>query len=444
MALSEYVQVTIQAGTATPTQAGFGTLLILSNGTGSVGAGLDTNTVYTYRTFSALASDFDSSDFPYLAGLAAFSQNPRPQSVKVGLLPTPSSFQQIQISLDNVASGSAITGSLVSPAGSGSVILADPGASTSDLAQNLSDAIGAFTGISASSAGNVVTTTAGTEGEMWHFTDDLNGISILDITADLDYDDQLDNLITVDSDFYAVVIDNNSAKNIDKVARWAAANNKIAFFSPQLTRPADWDSSLFTATADYTALLANDNAVLLPTKDARTNAKEVAWAASQLVEDPGTITWAFKTLEGIGADSYTSTEETLIKGSTIGGNVYKTVAGISITDPGKTCGGEFIDVVRAIDWMQARMEENIFALLANNPKVPYTDKGANMVLAEVKAVLVQAERREVIDSGWTATVLPVAQQATADRANRVLREVEFQARLAGAIHTITVTGTVTV
>lgn len=439
MALSEYVTVTIQAGTATPTRAGFGTLLILSNG-----SQFTTNEVRTYRTFSAVVADFGAATFPYLAALAAFSQEPRPQQVKIGLLPTPSTVQTMNISLENITSGSAITGSLVSPAGSASVILADAGASTSDTAVALADAIGAIVGISASSADNVVTTTAGTEGDMWHFENDLNEISIYDTTDDWDYDDQLDNLLTRDPDFYGVMMDNNSAKNINKLARWASGNGKLAFVSPQFTRPAEWDSALFDSPSDYTSLLANDDIVMLLTKDSRRNAKEAAWAASGLVEDPGTITWAFKQLESVGTDSWTSTEESLIKGSTIGGNVYKTESGVSITHDGQTVGGEWIDVVRTKAWLEARISERIFGLLATAPKVPYTNKGANMLLAEVKAQLVEAERREVIDAGWSATVLPVADQATADRASRILREVEFVARLAGAVHTVTIIGTVTV
>lgn len=439
MALSQYVHVNIAVGTASPTQQGFGNLMLLANGTGS--NGFTTTEVRTYRNFSSVAEDFNSDQWVYQAAQAVFSQNPRPELVKVGLLPAPSTAQTFVVSLDHIASGSAVTGSLVSPAGSGSVILANPGGTTAATALNLANAIGTISGISASSAGNVVTATAGTVGQLWHFTSDLNGLSIYDTTADWDYDDQLDDLLAVDPAFYAVAIDNNSAKNMDKVARWAGANTKLAFFSPQFTRPSDFTSDLFTTSADYDALLANDRAILLFTEDNRTNAKEVAWAASQLVEDPGTITWAFKTLEGVAPDSYTSTEETVILGK--GGNVYKTESGVDITWNGKGAGGEYIDVTRAIDWLQARIEERIFGLFVNARKVPYTNAGISAITAEIKGQLLTAERLGVIDSGWTVEALPVSQQATADRTNRIVRKVSFQARLAGAIHEVFIVGTVT-
>jgi len=449
MALSDFVSINITVGTAAPTAQGFGVPLVLSNGTGSAGSGWTTSEVRTYRTFNQVASDFDSNDFPYQAAQALFSQSPRPEQMKVALLPTPSNAQTFFVGLDNIASGSAITGSLVSPAGSVSVILANPGAVTSDTALNLANAIGAINGISASATGNTVTATAGTEGEMWHFTADLNGISIYDSSPDFGYDDHLDEVLARDPAFYAVVVDNNSAKNIDKVARWAASNNKLAVFAPQFTRPADWGDSLFTAGADRTALLANDNAVLLFTKDARTNAKEAGWLGRMLPEDPGTATWAFKQLNSVGADSWTETEKSTINdhddaNPELGGNHYTTESGLNITFPGKSASGEFIDVVRTRQWLQARMEERIFGLFANSRKVPYTNKGFAMITAEVKAQLAEAERREVIDSGWEVTILPVDQQSSSDRANRIVRSLEFTARLAGAVHKVFVVGTVTV
>lgn len=447
MALSQYVHLTIQAGTAAPTAQGFGKLLVLSNGTGS--NGFTTNEVRSYNTFAQVAEDFESNQFPYQAAEVAFAASPRLEQFLVGLLPTPATKQAIQIDVTNVTSGTNITGSLVSPAGSGSVVLASFSGSQANLAKNLSTAINAFSGISSSYAGNVVTTVAGVEGQLWNFSDDSHGISILDTTADWDYDNQLDNLLTIDNTFYAVAIDNNSAKNMDKVARWASANEKKALFSPQVTRITDFTSALFTTTADHANLIANNDAIILYTKGDRTTPREVAWASRMLPTDPGTATWAFKTLNGVGVDTFTSTEEGQINDfdaatKVRAGNYYKTEAGLNITYPGRCAGGEFIDNEIAKDWLKARISERVFGLFANAKKVPYTTKGANMVRAEVVGVLSEAERAGVIDSGFVVTVLDPADQATVDRAARILRFVEFTCRLAGAIHQVYITGTVTV
>jgi hypothetical protein len=256
-------------------------------------------------------------------------------------------------------------------------------------------------------------------------------------------------LANIDNSFFAVVIDCNSAKNVDKVARWAAANDKMAIFSPQVTRVQDWNSDRFTSAGDLTALVANNNAAILYTKDVHLEAKEMSWASKMLAFPAGEATWAFKNLNSTGTDSYTATEENLIndhdENSPVrAGNFYKTEAGINITFPGKLCGGEYIDNFLAIERMKTTVQNRIFSLFANNKKVPYTTTGANMVAAEIRGALIEAERNGLIDSDWNVTILPVADQDPADRANRILRYAEFSCRLAGAIHNVRVIGSVTV
>jgi hypothetical protein len=150
---------------------------------------------------------------------------------------------------------------------------------------------------------------------------------------------------------------------------------------------------------------------------------------------------AYKSLSGFGGDAWTDTELTHLM-ATLGGNYFSSVASVNISYPGKQTSGEFSDVVVTEDWLRARIRESMGQLMFSTPKVPYTTKGTNMVATAVKSVLQEAERRGMIDSGWAVTILPVDQQAQADRTNRVLRFVEFQCRLAGAIHTVDIRGTV--
>jgi hypothetical protein len=443
MALSDYVSITIQAGTAAPTAQGFGKILVLANGNQ-----FTTNEVREYATFSQLAADFDSNTFVNKAAQKFFAQSPRPERLMVGLLPTPSTVQSIRIDTTATTSGSAITGSLTKADGSVASILAS-GANQGALAADLNTQLNLVSGVSSSVDDNVVTLVAEDEGDIHHFAAALNGLSIQDTSPDFDYDDQLTNLANIDNSFFAVVIDCNSAKNVDKVARWAAANDKMAIFSPQVTRVQDWNSDRFTSAGDLTALVANNNAAILYTKDVHLEAKEMSWASKMLAFPAGEATWAFKNLNSTGTDSYTATEENLIndhdENSPVrAGNFYKTEAGINITFPGKLCGGEYIDNFLAIERMKTTVQNRIFSLFANNKKVPYTTTGANMVAAEIRGALIEAERNGLIDSDWNVTILPVADQDPADRANRILRYAEFSCRLAGAIHNVRVIGSVTV
>jgi hypothetical protein len=438
MALSEIVSVQIQAGTVNPARKGFGVPLIMAYHAAWAGS-----EVRSYRTFSEVAADFASHTWPYKAAAAMFSQKIRPSEIKIGKLPTPSALQTVVLDFASHPTGSAITGTVTSPAG---VVTTINVAWNTNIATTLAAvdtaieaAIGAASVTTASPLLTVAVPTAGNGVAYFEFPTAF----VRETTADQDYDDALTAALVIDPEFYFVLTDTASPKNIDKIARWALANSRFYLAGLSYNDPTDFVSGEFTSGADYTALLANDACAGLFTLQSRKSAIEAAWCGTMAPRDPGSATWAFKSLEGVGADALTSTQRNFIA-TTSKGNHYTEEAKVPITRPGKTFGGEWIDVVLGIAWIEARAAEAIFALLANEPKVPYTESGIGQIEAVLRGVLREAERRSIIDSGWTITHLAVADQSTADRAARILRGLEFSARLAGAIHVVNLVGTVTV
>lgn len=447
MALSEIVSVSIQAGTVNPSRKGFGIPLLMAYHTAWTGS-----EVRSYTTASEVLADFPADGskgiLPYLWAAELFSQNPRPKKVKIGRLPAPSTGHTTVIDATDLATGTNIVGSVTDHAGTVSTISV---AWDTDKATTLAALDTALEAITSLGAGSVTTSSptctvvgpSATKGKMWHFDFSATpGVDVHDTTADWDIDDALDAAVLLDGDFYAVTCDCNSAVNMDKVARWAAANGRRAFFAPQFTKPSQFVSGLFTSGSDYTALLANNSAIGLITEGTRRTFAEAAWLGDMLPRDPGSATWAFKSLKSLGADAWTSTERTFIE-TTSHANSYTTEAGVDITRPGKTFGGEWIDVVIGLDWLEARLQERLFALLVNNGKIPYTNAGVALIVAEVRAQLREAQDRGVLAGGWSVTFQDVADADPADKAARILRGVEFSATLAGAIHSMDIVGTVT-
>ncbi len=437
MALSEIIAVSIAAGTVSPSRRGFGIPLFLAYHT--VWAGV---AVRTYTSFAGVAADFASTSLPYKWAAAVFGQNPRPEKIKIGRLPAPASVHTTVLDFTDHVTGTAIAGSVTLPSGTATSIAVPWNTSIAGTLADLKTALDLLTGIGTCTLVSPVLTVPATNvGEMNHFSFSSAGGDVRDTTADWAYDTSLTAHAAVDGDFYGVEIDCNSPKNIDKVARWTLANQRLAFFAPQYTKPSQFATGEFTAGADYTALLANNSAIGIITRASRLSFLEGAWSGDGFAREPGSATWAFKPLDGVGADAFTATERAAIE--VYKANHYTSEAGIAITRPGKAFGGEWIDVVIGLAWLTAAIETGLFALLVNNPKVPYTDAGFAMLVGEVRGALKQAEDRSILDSGWTVTILSVALQATADRAARIARSLEFSARLAGAVHKAIVNGTVT-
>ena len=86
----------------------------------------------------------------------------------------------------------------------------------------------------------------------------------------------------------------------------------------------------------------------------------------------------------------------------------------------------------------------IFNALVTSKKIPYTDAGVGIVVGLIDAVLAYCYKKQLIDSGWSVDAPKVADISTIDRAARLLPDVTFQARMQGAIHEITIAGTVSV
>src|SRR5690606_21962615 len=161
--------------------------------------------------------------------------------------------------------------------------------------------------------------------------------------------------------------------------------------------------------------------------------------------EPGSATYMYKSLAGVTADSWTSTQMNTFKTAKV--VMYVDTAGQSHTTEGYTADGEYLDVIEGIDWIRARQGEAIFGAKLANDKIPFTDAGGALIGTQVRGVLLQAEtpQRQILEPGSSEITVPkVADIASADRAARHFRTITWTARLAGAVHYTTVTGAVSV
>jgi hypothetical protein len=170
---------------------------------------------------------------------------------------------------------------------------------------------------------------------------------------------------------------------------------------------------------------------------------DAAILGSRLTADPGSDTWAFKTLPGIPADSLTDTEIAALQGKRV--SFYTTAADVNFTNGGQVAGGEWIDVVRGLDWLRSELQIAQFALALNRAKIPFTDVGIAMVVGVIKSVFKRAEKVGLFAPNSTDVSAPAAADvSTADKAARHLPDVVGSGVLAGAIHSTTVSATVSV
>lgn len=271
------------------------------------------------------------------------------------------------------------------------------------------------------------------------------GLKILPLVAVNPAATDLTAINNANNSWYALISTSRDVNDVLAIAEWVEA--RIKLFG---TASADTVIINSQPGADTTSIAARlgqlgyVRSFVMYHQDAAYDYPEAAWFGRVLPLEPGSETWKFKTLNGISYSNLTTTQSMNALGKKA--NTYEFVGGVGITANGTVAQGEYIDIIRGVDWLTARIQEFVFRVLVNNPKVPYTDAGIASIQAEVLRVLQLGISNDFIasDPEPTCTVPRAADVPPADKAARILRNVKFQATLAGAIHAVQIRGTVSV
>lgn len=175
----------------------------------------------------------------------------------------------------------------------------------------------------------------------------------------------------------------------------------------------------------------------------------VAWMAKCFGYDAGSESWEYKTLAGVEASEYRTSN--IQKLDAVNISYYTSCSGKNITRGGKMIGGEWIDVIRFRDWLKNQMQISIFRLFTAYAKLPYTDDGIILIENMMESVLKSGQRVGGIDEtrydtegrpeyGYVVSVPKASSLNNSQRASRQLPNCDFTARLSGAISVIEIQG----
>lgn len=262
-------------------------------------------------------------------------------------------------------------------------------------------------------------------------------------SQDADVAASLAAIVAENSSWYGLVVDQAMISEAEDIAAWVEANKRLAFY---WTTDANVPDA--TKTTDVASVLkgkAYDRAVTIwhPTPTTGADYPDAAWMGEGFPYDPGTSTWAYKTLSGITADKVSGTQETALQGKNC--NYYSEVGGVNITQEGKVASGEWIDIIIGTDWIEARLREAVYGALVNNRKIPYDDSGITIIEGLVKSVLSQAASAGILQADSIEVTVPKYKNISqADKLARKLPDVKFTALYQGAIHRTTINGTISV
>lgn len=471
--ISEFINVGIALAPTPQGLAGFGKLLVVSKSanTGTTPITKDER-IRQYSSMTAVAADYTDGTEINKAATAYYAQAPRPVYFMVGLI-------------DGTNTAAHATGSNTPSLAALQAVTAGGFSITVDSTLTVITAVDLSGAVSFAAAATLVQTKLNTQkpgttctynGTHFVITSPTSGVSSTITVASADVQGlaaalgMLTAVLTqgqasetpaqaltaceqVDNSFYGIVLDKefDDTQAAYDVAVWAQARTK-KFFNTTNDPVALTNANGMTIVGLIdSASLGNTLSTYAPVAGSYAGASVAGRAFTVNFEGTNTtITLMYKKLPTIPVARITSGQNANL--NRINCNVFLDVGGNSFFAESKMGDGSWFDTKHGLDWLQNRIETDVFNLMYQSPtKVPYTDTGVSMIIQKVEQGLRQGVTNGLIAPGYTTDgtylelgyridYIPVGDVSSADKGNRQYSGISFIAVGAGAIHKVTITG----
>lgn len=442
------VNVDITLNTAGTTREGFGLPLFLASTDNFE------ERIRGYTSLTEVAEDFDESTAAYKAAKQLWSQTPKVTQLYIGRR-----TMQYTVSIpDTVAEGNeysltvAIGGGVSQPfqytakENDTALIVLNEFKSQIEASPTIKDGVNvSVTGTGASAT--MIITKAG-DNDFVKVTSITPTTSIAATTADT-ASAALASIEAYSTDWYFISAEDRTQQFVLAMASEIQARKKI-FFTANADVKALQGTDLTSAT-DVPAQLAKSKytrTVCLWHHTSEYDYPEMAYIAYGAPYDAGSIAWGNAQLTGVAASLQPANQRPLtsIQKSALDTrscNFIDLDGGVPVVRRGITSGGEWIDIVRGVDWLESDLKTSLRDLLINQKggKITYDDTGITRIRQVIETSLQRAVNRNFL-STYTVTVPKASQVALADKKARILKDVTFHGILAGAILDVDLKGTV--
>ncbi|WP_341666905.1 DUF3383 family protein [Alcaligenes sp. SDU_A2] len=443
--LSRIADVTIALRTTAINEQSFSDMLILGSHV------LSTARAMTITSANELLDmGLQDSDPLYWAARDAFAQIPSVRQVFIGRR----QVDELKITVSHAAVGAEYLALLRWRDSSGNQVQAQAiytalatdtvAAVATGLASAINNTAAPFT---ATAAAGVVTVSNNTIGAAMSVQ--LKGNLSMAITPSVETVTQaLAAIANGPFNWYGLVLTSRVPADVKAAAAWTESNEKL--FGTASDEPGIIDAGISNDLASDLQASQYFRTFGLYSARAQTQYPEAAIMSSMFTFYPGQESWALKKLAGIAYDELSEGQALTAHGKNF--STFERFRNFAVTQGGKTAAGEWIDVIRLRDALVDQIKVSVASAMINaDGRTPFTDDGIQMIGNAIRAPLDLNVRRggiapEELDENdrivpsYTLRLPRSSQVPFNDKANRVLRDVSFTARLAGAIHVAEVKG----
>lgn len=475
--VNRIVDVTIQMSPLAAATRNFGAMLIV--GASDV---IDTQErIRAYSSVTDIANDFGTSAPEYQAAVAFFAQSPQPTTVQVGrwARSATSGLYKGKIlstsdqEMDNFTTISAgafdvtIDGSVVNV----TAVNLSAQSNLNGVASQVSAALqskgtcvwnGQQFVIKSASTGQTSTVSTVTSTQLSQAMGLDSGTMVTGAPAET-LEEATVALLDINTWYGAFYTGDLEEQDIIDTAALISAStpSHICCFTSKDTNELDGTQ---TSSLGYELAQLGNNRVFVMYSSTNDNAAVSVLGRMSTVNFEGsntTITLMFKQCPGVEPEYLRTSQANALQKNNV--NVFAAYQNdTSILQYGTMSGGWYIDEVHGLDWLQNRVETDLWNLLyTSTTKIGQDESGMTAILSTVNSSLEAGvrngliapgvwngdefgtlKRGDTLTTGFYVYIQPLEEQSQADREQRKAPPIQIAVKLKGAVHSIDVTITV--
>lgn len=475
--VNRIVDVTIQMSPLAAATRNFGAMLIV--GASDV---IDTQErIRAYSSVTDIANDFGTSAPEYQAAVAFFAQSPQPTTVQVGrwARSATSGLYKGKIlstsdqEMDNFTTISAgafdvtIDGSVVNV----TAVNLSAQSNLNGVASQVSAALkskgtcvwnGQQFVIKSASTGQTSTVSTVTSTQLSQAMGLDSGTMVTGAPAET-LEEATVALLDINTWYGAFYTGDIEDQDVINTAALISAStpSHICAFTLKETNELDGTQ---TSSLGYELAQLGNNRVFVMYSSTNDNAAVSVLGRMSTVNFEGsntTITLMFKQCPGVEPEYLKTSQANALQRNNV--NVFAAYQNdTSILQYGTMSGGWYIDEVHGLDWLQNRVETDLWNLLyTSTTKIGQDESGMTAILSTVNSSLEAGvrngliapgvwngdefgtlKRGDTLTTGFYVYIQPLEEQSQADREQRKAPPIQIAVKLKGAVHSIDVTITV--
>lgn len=411
--------------------------------------------VRSYTSMTEIAEDFDENSAAYKAAQKLWSQTPKviqlyiarrdmQYTVSIPVIPVENDQYSLSVSLSGGASSAIMYTAKAEDTDAEKVLTGLKEAIDGDSIVG-GKVIATISG-TGSSASMLITAATGTNFAKVTTTNQL--VTLSTTTSDTAAT-ALRNIENFTTDWYFMAAEDRTTQFVLSMAQEIQSRRKI-FFTATASEQSLVGTDLTSAT-DTAAQLAKQKltrTVCLWHHTSQSDYPEMAYIAYGAPFDAGSIAWGNAQLTGVESSNQilnnrplTSIQKSALDARSC--NFIDLDGGVPVVRRGLTSGGEWIDIVRGVDWLESDLKTSLRDLLINQKggKITFDDTGITRVRQVIETSLQRGVNRNFLSS-FTVTVPRSSQISLADKKARILKGITFHGIIAGAILDVDMNGSV--